>query len=96
MNIYTSNRKAAAALAGNHENTEIGEFLRNYLEVDVDAITNELKQKGTQFDTVNAMGETVSWMGRVADHGERLDGQDHLDHYQGDFKKHKRCDICGV
>ncbi|KAF2430380.1 alkaline phosphatase [Tothia fuscella] len=95
VNIYSSSAKDAAALVGNHENTEIGEFLRNYLDVDVDAITNELKEKGTQFDTLNAAGEKVSWMGRVADDGERLDGQDHLDHYHGDFKKHKRCNICG-
>jgi alkaline phosphatase len=96
VNIYTSSPKIASALIGNHENTEVGEFLRNYLNVDVQAITEELKAKGTQFDTVNAQGETVSWMGRIPNSGERLDGQDHLDHYQGDFKKHKRCDICGV
>jgi len=96
VNIYTSSTKDAAALIGNHENTEVGEFLRNYLDVDVEAITNELKQKGTRFDTVNAQGKKVSWMGRIANEGERLDGQDHLDHYQGDFKKHKRCDICGI
>lgn len=77
----------------------MGVFLRNYLDVDVDAVTNELKQKGTQFDSLDAQGKKVSWMGRIADEGERLDGQDHmdhLDHYQGDSKKHKRCDICGV
>jgi alkaline phosphatase len=74
----------------------VGVFLRNYLDVDVDAITNELKAKGAQFDSLDAQGKIVSWMGRVAYDGERLDGQDHLDHYQGDFKKHKRCDICGV
>jgi alkaline phosphatase len=96
VNIYTSSPKLAAALIGNHENTEVGKFLRDYLDVDVEAITKELNEKGTQFDTVNIQGETISWMGRIADTGERLDGQDHLDHYQGDFKKHKRCDICGV
>src|SRR5690242_4724555 len=29
VNIYTSDPKAAAPLIGNHENTEVGEFLRN-------------------------------------------------------------------
>jgi alkaline phosphatase len=43
VNIYGS--VGSEALRGNHENTEIGEFLREYLEVDVDAITNELREK---------------------------------------------------
>jgi alkaline phosphatase len=96
VNIYASNKKAAAALAGNHENTEVGKFLREYLNVDVDAITRELKQKGTSWDTVDAQGQKVSWMGKIPEQGQRLDGQDHLDHYQGDFRKHKRCEICGM
>jgi alkaline phosphatase len=70
--------------------------LREYLDLDVDAITKELQEKGTQFDKVNALGETVSWLGKIPKQGERLDGQDHMDHYQGDFKKHKRCEICGL
>ncbi|KIW09540.1 uncharacterized protein PV09_00413 [Verruconis gallopava] len=96
VNIYTSSPKVAAALRGNHENTEVGKFLRDYLNVNVDEITQELKEKGTLFDTVNAQGETISWMGKIPHQGERLDGQDHVDHYQGDFKKHKRCEICGL
>jgi alkaline phosphatase len=96
VNIYTSSAKAAAALRGNHENTEVGKFLRDYLDLDVDAITKELKEKGTSFDTVNTQGERISWMGKIPRDGERLDGQDHQDHYQGDFKKHKRCEICGI
>ncbi|OCL12810.1 alkaline phosphatase-like protein [Glonium stellatum] len=96
VNIYTSSRSAAAPLIGNHENTEVGEFLRNYLDVDVEAITKELKEKGVLFDTLGADGKSVSWMGRLPEVGERLDGQDHMGHYAGDFKKHKRCDICGV
>ncbi|KAK7723670.1 vacuolar alkaline phosphatase [Botryosphaeria dothidea] len=96
VNIFASDPRAAAPLVGNHENTEVGEFLRNYLEVDVKAITAELREKGTEYDSVSAAGERVSWMGKVPEEGERLDGQDHLDHYQGDFKKHKRCEICGM
>jgi alkaline phosphatase len=68
--------------------------LRNYLDVDVDAITEELKAKGTNFDSVASNGIKQSWLGPVPGEDERLDGQDHLDHYQGDFKKHKRCEIC--
>lgn len=94
VNIYTSNAKGAEALIGNHENTEVGQFLADYLELDVQAITEELKEKGTKLDVLSAEGE--SWMGRRPHSGERLDGQDHQDHYTGDFKKHKRCEICGV
>jgi alkaline phosphatase len=97
VNIYASSAKAAAPLLGNHENTEVGEFLRDYLGVDVQAVTEELKEKGTAFNTLGADGKTVSWMGRIPGDGERLDGQDHMSHYAGDFKKHKHkrgCDIC--
>lgn len=96
VNIFASDSGAAAPLVGNHENTEVGEFLRDYLGVDVHAITKELREKGVGHDTVSATGETVSWMGKLPEKGERLDGQDHLDHYHGDFKKHKRCEICGM
>ncbi|OJD40424.1 alkaline phosphatase [Diplodia corticola] len=96
VNIFASDPRAAAPLVGNHENTEVGEFLRHYLDVDVQDITRELNEKGSRFDSVTATGEKMSWMGNLPDEGERLDGQDHLDHYQGDFKKHKRCEICGM
>jgi alkaline phosphatase len=92
VNIYASSPKDVKALQGNHENTEVGVFLREYLDVDVHAITDELREKGTKMD-VASNGE--SWLGRKPNAGERLDGQDHLDHYTGDFKKHKRCEICG-
>lgn len=45
VNIYGS--KGSDALRGNHENIEVGEFLRNYLEVDVQAVTDELVEKST-------------------------------------------------
>ena len=96
VNIYASSPKDAKTLIGNHENTEIGDFLQSYLGVDVTPITEELKEKGLMFDTMNQDGSSVSWMGRLPQEGERLDGQDHLDHYSGDFKKHKRCEICSL
>jgi len=44
---YTSPSSIAEAdltpLRGNHENTEIGEFIRDYLELDLNAITAELR-----------------------------------------------------
>ncbi|KAF3909686.1 hypothetical protein AA313_de0208301 [Arthrobotrys entomopaga] len=54
VNIYAYPRNLAEKLQGNHENTEIGEFLRNYLDVDVDAVTKKLRENGTD----------AAWMGR--------------------------------
>lgn len=45
VNIYSSGGPHAEDIHGNVENTDIGKFLRNYLVVDVDAITEELKEK---------------------------------------------------
>ncbi|KAK5201440.1 vacuolar alkaline phosphatase [Cryomyces antarcticus] len=98
VNIYASDARAAKALAGNHENTEVGEFLARWLDVDVGAVTKELREKGVAFDTVGEGGERESWMGRIAEEGERLHGLDHLDHAEWDFGKmmHKRCNVCGA
>jgi alkaline phosphatase len=87
VNIYTSDPKAARALKGNHENTEVGDFLRNYLDVDVEAVTRELREKGKGLKVQGVNGTEVSWMGKIPDVGERLDGQTHLASYGGDFKK---------
>lgn len=93
VNIYASDPKVAKALVGNHENIEVGQFLREYLDVDVDAITAELRTKGTQWDEKDADGNVMmSWMGSLPATGERLDGQAHLAHYEG---AHKRCELCG-
>lgn len=45
VNIYASAPEHAPGLVGNHENIEIGKFLANYLNVDVEAVTKELKAK---------------------------------------------------
>jgi alkaline phosphatase len=69
-------------LIGNHENTEIGEFLREYLDVDVKAITDELIEKTKSFSVSAA--DHVSWTGRIPTeedlrmvdrHHERLYGE---------------------
>jgi alkaline phosphatase len=52
VNIYGS--VGTDALRGNHENTEIGQFLREYLDVDVKAITDELVEKSKTFGIANA------------------------------------------
>lgn len=72
--IFASNLDGASPLAGNHENTEVGKFLRDYLDVDVEAITKELKNKGV------VMGKSLN------DTRTRNTG----DHYEGDFKLRRR------
>ncbi|KAI1642536.1 alkaline phosphatase-like protein [Daldinia loculata] len=45
VNIYSSGGPGADAIRGNVENTDVGKYLRDYLNVDVDAITKELNKK---------------------------------------------------
>jgi alkaline phosphatase len=48
VNIYSSgNIDAVSAIRGNVENTNVGDFLRDYLDVNVDQITKELKDAMT-------------------------------------------------
>jgi alkaline phosphatase len=71
----------------------VGKFLREYLDVDVDAITKELKESGIKLAT----DDNVSWMGPLPEEGQRLDGQNHIDTYNGDFRKRgvAHADACG-
>ncbi|KAI0180555.1 alkaline phosphatase-like protein [Hypoxylon sp. FL1284] len=45
VNIYSSGGPGADAIRGNVENTDVGQYLREYLGVDVDAVTKELNEK---------------------------------------------------
>jgi len=45
VNVYSSGGAAAQSIRGNVENTDVGRFLSEYLEVDVDEITRELQDK---------------------------------------------------
>ncbi|KAG8161654.1 hypothetical protein KVR01_008641 [Diaporthe batatas] len=45
VNIYSSGGPLAEDLHGNVENTQVGQFLRKFLDVDVDKITDELRDK---------------------------------------------------
>jgi len=47
VNIYSSGGSGTERLRGNVENTDVGRFLREFLRVDVDEITKELKEKRT-------------------------------------------------
>ncbi|KAF5019598.1 hypothetical protein F66182_8384 [Fusarium sp. NRRL 66182] len=54
VNIYSSGGPGTDKIRGNVENTDVGKYLREYLEVDVDAITEELKEKMTKVDVQSA------------------------------------------
>ncbi|KAI4122120.1 MAG: hypothetical protein LQ338_005989 [Usnochroma carphineum] len=75
VNIYASDPKQARPLRGNHENTEVGKFLREYLDLEkkVEDVTKELKEKGAG-----------AWMGKTLEEGV-VGGRG--DHYAGDFRK---------
>ncbi|KAL8810335.1 MAG: hypothetical protein Q9200_002655 [Gallowayella weberi] len=76
VNIYASDPQQAKPLAGNRENTEVGVFLREYLDLEdhVKEVTDELKKSvGSQ-----------RWMGKTLSDG-KVAGKD--DHYEGDFRK---------
>lgn len=86
VNIYASSPKHARPLIGNHENTEIGDFLRDYLDVDTEAVTKELKEQ------LATSSRFKNWLGKpVDDVTTRAD----MDHYQGDFKRSLECG-CGA
>jgi alkaline phosphatase len=45
VNIYSSGGAGTEKIRGNVENTDVGKFLRSYLDVDVDSVTKELREK---------------------------------------------------
>ncbi|KAM0561520.1 hypothetical protein ACHAPJ_003403 [Fusarium lateritium] len=61
VNIYSSGGPGAENIRGNVENTDVGKYLREYLEVDVEEITAELKEKmgkvGVQAAGMEALDE---------------------------------------
>ena len=88
VNIYASDLKVAHALVGNHENTEVGNFLRDYLDLDLEPITAELREKGAAFNALEEDGSKVSWMGKPVSTSKKVED----DHYHGDFKRSLDCD----
>ncbi|KAI1277575.1 alkaline phosphatase [Xylaria sp. FL0933] len=57
VNIYSSGGPGTDALRGNVENTDVGAFLRGYLDVDVDSVTKELNEKMGSTRTESALDE---------------------------------------
>lgn len=80
MNIYGSG--ATSALEGNHENTEVGLFMRDYMGLDLEHITKKLVDAAEQFDIQLEDGTKKSWMGALPESGKNLNS---FDHYHGDF-----------
>ena len=92
VNIYASSPSLAAPLRGNRENTEVGEFLREFLglEGEVEEVTRLLREH-------MLAGDAEAWLGRVPEAEERLDGQEHLDDYGGDHRtRGVGCEVCGA
>ena len=94
VNVYASSPVVAKALVGNHENTEVGAFIANYLDLDLEDITEDLRSKAAAVEGEMPGGEAGGWMGKVV---SDEDAQETLAHYHGDFRKRhlQDCD-CGL
>lgn len=86
VNIYSSSVKQSTALIGNHENTEVGNFLRDYLDLDLEPVTKELQAKTKTFKMLGDNGVELNWLGEPRP--EKLEP----DHYHGDFKRSLECE----
>nr|POE63113.1 repressible alkaline phosphatase [Quercus suber] len=77
VNIYASDRRLAADLAGNHENTGVGGFLCKYLGVEreLQTVTEQLKEFRETIDD--------TWLGEIT--GEWWIPQVNVEHYSGDY-----------
>ena len=100
VNIYASNPQHAHPLVGNHENIEVGRFIAEYLDVDLEPITKELRKKKTKIGSTGQAEELGGWMGPEGLPNNDNDELVILDDYHGDFKHRKReaemgCD-CGM
>ncbi|KGY15614.1 hypothetical protein PABG_11267 [Paracoccidioides brasiliensis Pb03] len=88
VNIYASSPNDALSLMGNHENTEIGSFLADYLNIDLESVTKQLQTtRSFSYDTDDGSVKPYAWMGPPLDDGVVVDK---LDTYHGDFKRKKR------
>ncbi|KAL8922672.1 MAG: hypothetical protein Q9208_004985 [Pyrenodesmia sp. 3 TL-2023] len=83
VNVYASSPAQARPLRGNNENTDVGVFLREYLDLGevVKEVTRELREKGAG-----------AWMGEGLEEAVTGNGGDH---YMGDFRKRDEVGGCG-
>jgi alkaline phosphatase len=77
VNIYSSGGPGTDAIRGNVENTDVGKFLREYINVDVDAITEELQKK---MNRNPRLGAAIAAQSEVA-------GQDHWSTHEDTEKR---------
>ena len=86
VNIYGIGA-ALSKLSSNHENTEVGNFLKDYLELDLDAVTQELLHGGVK--TTTESHRDLSWMGRTLEDITNNPNwvTDQMDCYHGEFKR---------
>ncbi|KAM4062283.1 alkaline phosphatase domain-containing protein [Hirsutella rhossiliensis] len=63
VNVYASGGPEVDKIRGNVENTDVGQFLSDYLDVDVDAITKELRHKMVRGPprSTEAEGPPLKW-----------------------------------
>ena len=81
VNIYSTSTEPA--IAGNHENTDVGKFLAGYLDLDLASVTHDLREKGARMDAAaRAAGRDHGWQGRLPTDTHRLLARDG---YHGDF-----------
>ncbi|KAJ6021834.1 alkaline phosphatase-like protein [Penicillium herquei] len=93
VNIYSSSTKHAWPLVGNNENTDVGNFLANFLDLNVKDVTERLRSAvswNAYSDDSIAEGN-YDWMGDPLGSDIQTDG---LDTYHGDFKK-RSLEDCG-
>jgi alkaline phosphatase len=50
VNIYAVGKEARKRFTGNHDNTEIAEFIRDYLALDLGCVTERLNLLGQRVD----------------------------------------------
>ncbi len=94
VNIYASHPSHAPGLIGNHENIEVGQFIAEYLDLDLDVVTKELKSKKVK--TESEEGEDWGeWMGPEGLPVNEIGSLVAVDAYHGDFKHRKREEGCG-
>jgi alkaline phosphatase len=96
VNIYASSSKDAWPLVGNHENTEVGQFLADYLDLDVKNITKRLQSSSAWsfagVGGVSSPDRPFSWLGNPLGENVRTEG---LDTYHGEFRK-RSMDVDGM
>ncbi|KAJ5094187.1 hypothetical protein N7456_010048 [Penicillium angulare] len=94
VNIYASSTRDSWPLVGNNENTDVGGFLADYLDLKVDEVTKRLRKTASwsaSSDASTASQGNFDWMGDPLGSDVETEG---LDTYHGEFKK-RSPDDCG-